>query len=224
MLIKVLLEIIKFALIGEWKWESKRLVSILLVEDWFIRVILIQYILFFVIWKFFNIKNCFYMLFAEGVLTLIFISEKRPIGWFNALWLFAFGMICSQYKKEICNFLKRRIWIKVLAGLGMFLIFGLIFAVNKGAGWANLFKVLGGISLCGALCGILTRLKFQSKLMLYMGRRSLYLYVVHNNLWHLFTIENAAYRFWIVLVVSLIISELIYQMVLYVEKFLIINR
>ncbi len=218
LVIKALLEIIKFALLGEWKWEIKRLVSILLIEDWFIRVILIQYIIFFVIWKFFNIKNCFYMLFAEGVLTFIFISEKRPIGWFNALWLFGFGMICSQYKKDIGIFLRRNTWLKALIGMGMFFLFGLVFAVNKGVGWANPFKIFGGISLCMALCGILSKFEFRSKSMLYIGKRSLYLYVIHGNLWSLLNVENTVCKFWLALIISIIISEFIYRMIFKIEK------
>lgn len=213
LIIKFLLVIFDFILGRRVTFGLQELISFILVEDWFVHVILIQYIAFFVIWKFLNVKRMiFYSFLVDCVLSCVYIIEKKPEGWFNALWLFTFGMACSQYKDKICSFLDVRTWIKSLLFLGVFCIVGVLFAVNKGTFWANPFKVIGGVFLCLAICGILHKLYFGSKPMRYVGKRSMFLYIVHINVWPALQIENIVYKFWIALVLSVIFSGVVYRL------------
>ena len=202
----------------EWIFEIRRVIKVLLVEDWFIHVILIQYLIFFVIWKFFNVKNDIYIILADSILTCIFVIEKRPSGWSNALWLFAFGMICSHYKEKLYDFLSNRTWMKVFVFIGIFCILGVLFAVNKGVSWVNPFKTLSGIFLCLALCGLLINFECLSKPMLYFGKRSLYLYVVHIDLLAILSMKSVICQFWIVWIGSILISEVSYRFVMRIQK------
>ena len=145
LIIKFLLVIFDFIIGRRITFGLQEFISYILVDEWFVHVILIQYIVFFIIWKFLNVKRMIlYSFLVDCVLSCVYIIEKKPDGWFNALWLFTFGMACSQYKDKICNFLDVRTWIKSFLFLGAFCIIGVLFAVNKGAYWANPFKVIGG--------------------------------------------------------------------------------
>lgn len=219
--IKFLLLIPESIIEGRITLGTYKFVSILLVEDWFIHVILIQYIAFFIIWKFLSVNRMIlYSIVFDSVLSFVYILEGKPDGWFNALWLFTFGMLCSQYKDKICNFFGVRAWIKSFLFLGAFCIIGTLFAVNKGSYWANPFKPIGGVFLCLAICGILRKLTFESMPMSYIGKCSMYLYIIHINLWPALHIENVIYRFWAALVLSVLLSVVIYNL----TRFLVRDR
>lgn len=213
LIIKFLILIFKTFMARKITFGIQEFLSILLVEDWFIHVILIQYIIFFIIWKFLNIKKVvIYSILFDVILTYMFVLEGKPDGWFNALWLFTFGIACSQYNKEICNFLLKQRMLKIVLYLGAFLITGNLFAVYKGIYWANVFKPIGGIFLCMAICTILRKYTFTSGPMLYFGKRSMYLYIVHINIWPIVQVDNAVIKFWVALVLSVLITEIIYRL------------
>lgn len=221
LIIKFLLIIPKSIIERDISLGTHKLVSILLVEDWFVHVILIQYIVFFIIWKFLNVNRVIlYSIIFDSVLSCVYIIEGKPDGWFNALWLFTFGMACSQYENKLFVFFKRRTWVKTFLLFGVFCIIGTFFAINKDSYWANPFKPIGGIFLCLAICGILRKLTFESRPMLYFGKCSMYLYIVHINVWPALQIQNVVYRFWIALILSMFLSGGIYT----VAKFSIRNR
>lgn len=31
----------------------------------------------------------------------MYVYQDKPIGWFNALWLFTFGMVMAKYERKI---------------------------------------------------------------------------------------------------------------------------
>lgn len=213
LIIKFLLIILESIIERRIALEAYELVSIFLVEDWFIHVILIQYIVFFIIWRFLNVDRAIlYSFIFDSVLSCVYIIEGRSDSWFNALWLFTFGMACSQYEDKIFGFFESRTWIKSFLFLGAFCIVGTLFAVNKGSYWADPFKPIGGIFLCLTICGILHKLIFKSKFMLYIGECSMYFYIAHINLWPALQIENVVYKFWIVLILSIILSGVIHKL------------
>lgn len=210
---KLLLIIIDIAITKKITFGINTIVSIILVEDWFVHVILIQYILFFVMWKFLDNKHMilFSVLF-DVLLSCVYIIEGKPDSWFNALWLFTFGIACSQYEEKICKFFEKEVWIKSFFLIGLFGVTGIIFAINKGNYWANPLKTGGGVFLCLAICGILQKLKFDSKSAIYLGKRSMYIYIVHVNIWFILEVHNMVYKFWIILLLTLIFSEIAYQL------------
>lgn len=211
--IKVILEVI-YAVIGmQTRTWGSALLSILLVEDWFIKVIILQYIIFFISWRYIGKTRVIrFGIFADAVLSLIFIVEERPIGWFNALWLFTFGLICGKYEKKICALFKSKLWCKVgslLIGFGMA---GILFAVFKGEMWANILKPLSGILLCLALCGGGQCIRLGSPVMLYVGERSMHIYIVHINMWRITeSIASPVIRFWTATILTVIGTEVLYR-------------
>lgn len=214
LVIKCLLLVLESIIEGKIVFDVNRFLAIILVEDWFIHVIVIQYLTFFVLWKFFSINRMIlYSFLVNVVISFVFIMQNRSDRWFNALWLFTFGMACSCYEKQLCEYYAQRTWLKIIfAGVG-FAVTGILFAVNKGAYWANMIKPISGMLLCLGLGGVFGKLKFTSKWMFYLGKRSMYIYIIHVNIWPMLRVENAIYRFWIVLLLSMILTEMMYRLI-----------
>ena len=190
------------------------LVAIVTVENWFIHIILIQYIIFYVIWRYFGKKKIIiYSIIADLVLSMVYFFWQRPDRWFNALWLFTFGMACSLRKKEIRIFFAEHVWVRIALCCAGFAVFGVIFVANKGVYWANLFKPVSGAFLCIAICGIMCQKEFTSRIMAYFGKRSMYLYIVQIPVWSVVNIDEPIEKFWVSLLFSLIFMELIYRFV-----------
>lgn len=220
-IIKIVLEAILFILGMQVRTWGEALLSILLVEDWFIKVIIMQYIIFFINWRYIGKTKVIWLgIFADIILSVVFISENQPIGWFNALWLFTFGMICAKYEKRIYSFLNsnKLLWKIFLLLIG-FCVTGGIFAVFKGEMWANILKPLSGMLLCIAICGVTRCVRFGSPVMLYVGERSIYMYIVHMNMWTMTEyIALPAIRFWAAIVLTIIGTEVLYRVTTFVPK------
>lgn len=218
---KLCLLLMKFATGIKTEVGIDDFISIVTVEDWFIRVILIQYIVFYVIWCFWGKKKIIaYSIVADFAMSLVFIAQQKPDGWFNALWLFTFGMACSLHKNKIMRFFENHMFIKLIVLGASFVAFGAIFATNKEGHWAtysggywNLFKPISGAFLCIAICGIMYCKEFTSQVMVYLGKRSMYLYIIHINVWPAISISDPIERFWVALIISLVLTEFIYQLV-----------
>lgn len=196
----------------------RRLLSVLLIEeDWFVHVIMVQYIVFWVLWKFLGRKRLVLgSAVADCLLSVLYILMDKPDRWVNGLWLFTFGMWCSMHKTQIKGFFARRRWGKIiLCGAG-FAGLGLVFALYKGAGWANLVKPVSGFFLCGGLCGLMQAVSFRSPAMQWFGKRSLHLYVVHvyvmeSGMWGLAARFGTIPLLWTELAVSLALTEILYR-------------
>lgn len=206
------------------KMGTDRLLSVLSAEeDWFIHVILIQYLIYFFLKRFAgsNMLLIAFSLLADALMSIVFAIEGRPEGWYNALWLFTFGIICSQYKKQIICFFDAGTRKKIMLSLLAFGITGACFAVFKGAMWANIAKPVSGMALCFALCGLFRKVMFLSPAMAYFGKRSLHLYIVHSAVWAPLRVTgNAVARFWLSLILSVFITEIMYRM----TRFLLQDR
>ena len=123
------------------------------------------------------------------------------------------------YKGEIMKFFNSRLWIKTSLLFIAFTIFGIVFAVNKGSYWADTFKPVSGAFLCTAICGIMSHKEFSSPIMLYLGKRSMYLYIVHINVWQMVNLVNPLGQFWIVCLTTLILTEVIYNITTLINIF-----
>ena len=164
------------------------LVDVLLINDWFIAVIMLQYASFFVLRKLIENKKRFMVcsLIVDFVLTLVFIFQGKPLRWFNALWLFTIGIIVAEFKNKIIGYYNTRFISKCIFCFGGFLINGVIFACYKSEIlFISVFKIISGFFLAIFICGILRRITLKSGILSSIGRKSMYYYVVHMNIWEL---------------------------------------
>lgn len=192
------------------------LISIFLVEDWFIHVIVVLYIVFFIAAKI----NKKYMIeinmVADCILTGVYIYQNKPIGWFNALWLFTFGIFISKYQYKIAELIRKDYYYMLVISLVGFSLTGGIFAINKGLIWANVFKPISGMLLCICICTIMRKCKLNSAVNIWSGNRSMHLYIVHITIWNMIQIGTPMIKLWVALVLSIIITEIMYHITNYI--------
>lgn len=190
----------------------KRLLGILLVEDWFIHVIVIQYLVFYVAKKISGRYVVLISILADIGLTVIYVLQEKPIGWFNALWLFTFGLAASQLQPKLVNMIRKRKWLMMAGTFLLFVILGGLFAINKGAAYANVLKPLSGVFLCLFLCIVMRMVRIGNGVTHWAGKRSMHIYIVHIFMWNILAvISDPICRLWLAMAATVAGTELIYR-------------
>lgn len=184
--------------------------------DWFVIVILIEYGLFYVAWAIVDKTQKKYLVSLNFlfslILALVFWKQGQVAGWYNSLMLFPIGMLVAKYDKEIEKYLKKDWIVKFIGNIVIFAGLGVIFTLFKGMLWADFFKTVAGIFMVLLFCTIFIKVKFESKVMAYVGRNSLYYYIVHVGI---MAILNASDRisgvqyFYITLLLTIPLAEIL---------------
>lgn len=153
---------------------------------WFIDVILIQYFIFFITWIIAGgshkkwIVSSFLLSVVVAFIFWIRVFNPR---WYNGLMLFPFGMLIAYLEKKIIPPIQKKWLIFFIVTIILSGISGIVFTLFKGTtGWINVVKTFSGMCLSILTCIIFMKVKFNSKIMQYIGKRSLYFYLVHLNL------------------------------------------
>lgn len=153
---------------------------------WFVDVIMIQYFIFFLAWKYAKGRqNVLVVLSFLGSImeAVFFIFRGFESRWYNGLLLFPIGMLIAYQEEKLIGYLKKK-WLLCLSGSGIaFFLLGGIFAYGKEVYVGiDICKILAGTCLCLLICTLFIRIRFCSKVMAYIGKRSLFYYLVHLNL------------------------------------------
>lgn len=164
----------------------REVINIFLISDWFIFVIMLQYSSYYISMRFFRRFLLLASVITDLIFTAIFIYLKKPIGWFNALWLFTFGIVVSILQRRIKHLIDKNAFIFAMVMMVAFVAFGILFALNKGVFWANAIKPISGAFLCLALAAIFKFITIKSPIARWGGTRSMYLYIVHITMWDCF--------------------------------------
>lgn len=194
--------------------------SILLVPDWFIFVIILQYISYYLARKYFSRNSLVFCLIANIVFTIWFVITDKPIGWYNALWLFTFGIVVSMYQDKITTFISKHKICYAFVCLFMFLAFGVVFALFKGAAFANIFKPISGMFLSIAICCIFGLIKIDNLFSSWLGKRSLHIYIIHMFVWDILLVyvfkSMSNEKFTILTILATLISFVMTEIIYYV--------
>lgn len=155
-------------------------------SDWFIDVILIQYLLFYFSWKLsrHNDSNdktilCITNFIFNIIVAVIFWRAGLIARWYNGLLLFPFGMLVAHYEKNIIVIWNKRWWFNLALSTVIFLVLSITFTISRGNLWGDFAKTFAGIFLSLIVCEFFVRYKLNSKIMQYIGKDSLYYYIVH---------------------------------------------
>lgn len=198
--------------------DSKVLLSylaILGIPDWFIFVIILQYVSYYLARKYFPKYDLLFSVVADTVMTFIFVVQNRPIGWFNALWLFTFGILVSRYQHEIMGIINKSRLLVLLTSFIGFCLLGAVFALFKGNSWANFIKPIAGMLLSLSFCSIFRWIKLENRVVLWFGKCSLYLYIVHIAVWDIVTkyVVNIRLSLLMAIVLSFLLTEVVFRIV-----------
>lgn len=213
---KFVIEIINYSVIG---WDQffigdflKEITGIDF-SDWFIWVIILQYVIFWIGGKISLNIRLTGIFFQSLILMAAFIYLKLATRWYNGLLLFWFGCFVAKYQEKIIRFLKENYNIK----LGLFLIgfmgFSIIYTLLKGSVLTECLKIVSGMILGIILITIFRKLSFQSPILAWIGKRSLFIYIIHVNLWGIIYHEVENMNFVLPLAVgsAFLVTEICYE-------------
>lgn len=187
---------------------------------WFINAILIQYIVFFVAWLFARGRQNAVIVwdFLLNILvTIMFYILKFNARWYNSLWMFPIGMIIAYKERTIIVSLYRR-WIRYL--ILCFILFIGCGAIRTYAFWGgksagtDILKVFSGVALSLLIILIFLRVRCCSVTIRYIGKRSMFFYLIHIELLSVIGVINgisALTVFYSVMVLTFLIVEIVYR-------------
>ncbi len=155
--------------------------------DWFVDVIMLQYIFFYVAKKISEIckkENIFILLnfLISVVAAMVFWKLGFNARWYNGLLLFPFGLLAAAKEVEILGWINKKWMITTAILFVMSIISGGIFCYFKGNLWADAVKTVSGAFLSGLFVNILHKVRLALPMLAYIGKRSLYFYIIHLNI------------------------------------------
>ncbi len=188
-------------------------------EAWFIYVIMIQYFVFFISWTVSKGRQELLLILnfilSLAVATALYFTNVNA-RWYNGLLLFPIGMTVACYEKKLLASFQKNWLLHLGLHLIIFILAGGAFTYVKGSSAAaDLLKMLAGASMGLLVCIIYMRVRSVSGIMRYIGRRSLFFYLVHLELRSAITkIENmdSVTAFYLILPLTFILSEIFYAL------------
>ena len=116
-------------------------------------------------------------------LMAVFMTLKLAPRWYNGLLLFWFGCVAAKYQKKILSFLKRKYYLQLCLSIIGIMLGAVLYTLLKGKAWAECFKIISGIFLAVFLMVFFIKMSTQSSVLFWIGKRSLFIYIIHVNLW-----------------------------------------
>lgn len=194
-------------------------------QAWFVTEILLVYILFYISAR---ISRKYLIPVMTAMLTamsLLFFFMDLEAMWYNANLLFVLGMLFACYKSKLIKWLNNNYWLKLMATVCLFGILAGIFIVTKGTAVSNFFKLPAGGLVSIILVQLLIKIKPESPIMIFIGKYSLELYIIHLSVWQVYSKlivnSNIQFKFLICVVISLLgtwVCCLAKQLIKYMRK------
>ncbi len=151
---------------------------------WFVTEILLVYLLFYISVKVSKKKEILVMTVMLTVMSFFFFLLGFEAMWYNANLLFALGMIFARYKESCIHWFCEKYFLKMVVVFFLFCLLAGIFVTLKINGIScDGIKLLAGGGVCIILFQVLIKLKLESVSMIFIGRNSLQLYLIHSNIW-----------------------------------------
>lgn len=152
---------------------------------WFIHEILIIYILLFWAAKI-DKKNVIAItgLFLFFMSLIFLILDFNP-HWYNGNLIFCLGMLFAKNCTKFIDFFHIKYWMKWGGLFALFLLSAVIYVFFKPYLFSSLIKLISG-GLFSLLCAlILMKIEINSLPILYIGKHSLHLYMIHLYVWEI---------------------------------------
>lgn len=152
---------------------------------WFIVAILIQYAVFFLSWiitKGRQNRLIIWDFLFNMIVALLFYIFGFNARWYNSMWLFPIGMAVAWKEKNLIVSMNRRWILHLILYFFLFMGSGVIRTYAYWGGspaGTDVLKVISGACMSLFICALFLRLQFCSPIMKYIGKRSLFFYVVH---------------------------------------------
>lgn len=176
---------------------------------WFVTEILLVYLLFYITSKISKRREILVMAVMLSAMSIFFFLLGFEAMWYNANLLFALGMIFARYKESMIDWFSEKYFFKVVMAFFLFCMLAGIFVVLKKKGIScDGMKLLAGGVVCIVLFQVLIKLKLESSCMIFIGRNSLQLYLIHSNVWAIYSqanvLQNVQLKFCVCVAMSLL--------------------
>lgn len=176
---------------------------------WFVTEILLVYLLFYISVKISKRKEILVMTVMLAIMSFFFFLLGFEAMWYNANLLFALGMVFARYKDSIIDWFNEKYFLKVVVAFFFFCMLAGMFVILKEKGISfDGMKLLAGGLVCTVLFQVLIKLKLESACMIFIGRNSLPLYLIHSNIWTICSqgnvLQNLQLKFCVCVAMSLL--------------------
>ena len=195
--------------------------------SWFVVVIMVMYILYYLISKIklSDISKIYVLFGALFVFSAImfFLKGYEHSYWFGNNLVFAIGVIAAYYRSALMGFIKKSYKIILPVTIVLFLVAsGLYFVLEDML--LIIDKMFAGILLTALFVLIMYIFNFRSKIMIFTGKYSLYIYITHTNLYRIMgeyldmkNIINICIYFILVIIVPIVLEWMISRLLKLVD-------
>lgn len=192
--------------VGEGSIEAKSILNNMMKSAWFIDVIVLEYVFYSVAHKIADEDLQLVVIILMNImLAYVFKTIGLDERWYNAMLLFPVGIFMSRHEQSMIPVLAKK--VTGIIGLVIFVVLGIFASGLKGMMIAVCLKTIAGVGLAVAVCSFLYRVCIDSAVLEYIGKRSLYYYIVHAEL--ILLLNDWADDFTIVVVCMIIILTII---------------
>lgn len=184
-------------------------------SEWFIAVIMIEYVLFYLSWTLIRTEYIWKKVMCDIVLNIcliaVFVCMYADPKWYNGVLLFPVGMLTARYERKLIDCFRQRWGISFGVCMVLMALCSLCFMVYKGVWWSNILKTGAGASLGMLFCIAFTKIRCHFPVLAYIGRRSLFYYVIHVNLVAVWRMDFLTQILGILLY-TVVLSEVFYRL------------
>lgn len=154
---------------------------------WFVSEILIIYVLFFLAAKIKREKLIIIMTVFLLIMSVVFLLLGFDARWYNANLTFVLGMIVAKNRERMLLWAYRCYWAKFATVFLIFSICAILFSIFKAYIWSAALKLVAGGAFSIIFVLLLIKIQLKSRLLLYIGKKSLHFYILHLYIWKTYT-------------------------------------
>lgn len=154
---------------------------------WFVTEILIIYLLYYLSKKI--SPSRYYLAITAiclAIMSVIMFCMGLEPRWYNANLIFVLGMLAAKYNHSFMNFFRKSYCIKMGVMSIVFICLSILYSMEKGSVLADFLKLISGSFFCLLFWGLILKVRFQSEIIKWFGKKSLYLYMIHLEIWKIY--------------------------------------
>ncbi len=170
---------------------------------WFIAVMLSIYITVYIAKSFFPSHFLDALLVLNVLTSVIFLACGFQSSWYNGHLVFVFGAWLALNGEKTITYMRKHWGVCLVVCVVLFVVFGFAFAKLKPKIISAPLKLFAGSALGTLVLLLSQKIRVYGKTMCQIGGTSLYLYMIHQNLYEIMRQGYFALSPWLVVFVSI---------------------
>ena len=173
---------------------------------WFIAVMLSIYVTVYIAKRFFSSHYIIALLVLNLLTSTIFLACGFSSRWYNGHLVFVFGAWLALYGHTTIPILRKQWGMCLVVFAGLFFVCGFGFAKLKPQLISAPIKLIAGMALSMVIVVISQKILKYGRIMCFVGSASLYIYIIHQDLYEIMRQECFALSPWLVVFGSISIA------------------